>query len=178
MRRVVLSSFPPESSPRQSSAASSVASYWSLPLAAPANSTHCACLNAGEDDETPVLPAQSVIGHCELCNSSRVIGCRSFETQLSRVEAELLRREAPPSYGQLIAQGLIPPVEDFPVCSGSQVHIHCLSAASVSTPHVCSVSHSPQSADSPEHFQTEVTRGLIPKTVHRIHTKSVHAHKS
>lgn len=46
---------------------------------------------------------------------------RSFETQLSRVEAELLRREAPPSYGQLIAQGLIPPVEDFPVCSGSQV---------------------------------------------------------
>ncbi|KAK7877998.1 hypothetical protein WMY93_031344 [Mugilogobius chulae] len=24
----------------------------------------------------------------------------------------------PPSYGQLIAQGLIPPVEDFPVCSG------------------------------------------------------------
>lgn len=46
---------------------------------------------------------------------------RSFETQLSRVEAELLRREAPPSYGQLIAQGLIPPVEDFPVCSGNQV---------------------------------------------------------
>lgn len=50
-----------------------------------------------------------------------VTPCRSFETQLSRVEAELLRREAPPSYGQLIAQGLIPPVEDFPVCSGSQV---------------------------------------------------------
>lgn len=67
---------------------------------------------------------------CELCDSSCVIGhCRSFETQLSRVEAELLRREAPPSYGQLIAQGLIPPVEDFPVCSGSQVEIHCLSAA-------------------------------------------------
>ena len=47
---------------------------------------------------------------------------RSFETQLSRVEAELLRREAPPSYGQLIAQGLIPPVEDFPVCSPNQVY--------------------------------------------------------
>lgn len=46
---------------------------------------------------------------------------RSFETHLSRVEAELLRREAPPSYGQLIAQGLIPPVEDFPVCSPNQV---------------------------------------------------------
>lgn len=53
-----------------------------------------------------------------------ILDCRSFETQLSRVEAELLRREAPPSYGQLIAQGLIPPVEDFPVCSGNQVHIH------------------------------------------------------
>ncbi|KAF7644488.1 hypothetical protein LDENG_00221380 [Lucifuga dentata] len=57
--------------------------------------------------------------HC-----SHMIGaCRSFETQLSRVEAELLRREAPPSYGQLIAQGLIPPVEDFPVCSGSQASV-------------------------------------------------------
>lgn len=54
-------------------------------------------------------------------NKIRVCTCRSFETQLSRVEAELLRREAPPSYGQLIAQGLIPPVEDFPVCSGNQV---------------------------------------------------------
>lgn len=38
------------------------------------------------------------------------------------MEAELLRREAPPSYGQLIAQGLIPPVEDFPVCSPNQVN--------------------------------------------------------
>ncbi|XP_042338791.1 low-density lipoprotein receptor-related protein 12-like, partial [Plectropomus leopardus] len=58
--------------------------------------------------------------------SLRMFERRSFETQLSRVEAELLRREAPPSYGQLIAQGLIPPVEDFPVCSGSQVQ-PCLS---------------------------------------------------
>ncbi|CAB1333723.1 unnamed protein product [Coregonus sp. 'balchen'] len=47
--------------------------------------------------------------------SLRMFERRSFETQLSRVEAELLRREAPPSYGQLIAQGLIPSVEDFPV---------------------------------------------------------------
>lgn len=146
MRRVVPSLFPPESSPRLSSVASSVASYWSSPSAAPANSTHCACLNAGEDGETPVSPPpQSVIGHCEWCNSSCVTGCRSFETQLSRVEAELLRREAPPSYGQLIAQGLIPPVEDFPVCSGSQVQIHCLSQASIRTPNVCLVSHSSDS---------------------------------
>uniref|UniRef100_A0A3Q3DLK4 Low density lipoprotein receptor-related protein 12 n=1 Tax=Hippocampus comes TaxID=109280 RepID=A0A3Q3DLK4_HIPCM len=55
--------------------------------------------------------------------SLRMFERRSFETQLSRVEAELLRREAPPSYGQLIAQGLIPPVEDFPICSGSQASV-------------------------------------------------------
>ncbi|XP_053551044.1 low-density lipoprotein receptor-related protein 3 [Bombina bombina] len=46
---------------------------------------------------------------------------RAFETQMTRVEAEFVRREAPPSYGQLIAQGLIPPVEDFPVFNDSQV---------------------------------------------------------
>ncbi|XP_061086687.1 low-density lipoprotein receptor-related protein 12-like [Conger conger] len=55
--------------------------------------------------------------------SLRMFERRSFETQLSRVEAELLRREAPPSYGQLIAQGLIPPVEDFPACSANQASV-------------------------------------------------------
>ncbi|XP_036394823.1 low-density lipoprotein receptor-related protein 12-like [Megalops cyprinoides] len=55
--------------------------------------------------------------------SLRMFERRSFETQMSRVEAELLRREAPPSYGQLIAQGLIPPVDDFPVCSASQASV-------------------------------------------------------
>ncbi|OPJ83749.1 low-density lipoprotein receptor-related protein 12 isoform A [Patagioenas fasciata monilis] len=55
--------------------------------------------------------------------SLRMFERRSFETHLSRVEAELLRREAPPSYGQLIAQGLIPPVEDFPVCSPNQASV-------------------------------------------------------
>lgn len=49
---------------------------------------------------------------------------RAFETQMTRLEAEFVRREAPPSYGQLIAQGLIPPVEDFPVYSASQVSLH------------------------------------------------------
>lgn len=43
---------------------------------------------------------------------------------MTRLEAEFVRREAPPSYGQLIAQGLIPPVEDFPVYSASQVSFH------------------------------------------------------
>ncbi|CAJ0966797.1 unnamed protein product [Ranitomeya imitator] len=33
---------------------------------------------------------------------------------LSRIDAELIQQQAPPSYGQLIAQGAIPPVDDFP----------------------------------------------------------------
>ncbi|KAI1235360.1 hypothetical protein IHE44_0002220 [Lamprotornis superbus] len=47
----------------------------------------------------------------------------AFETQMTRLEAEFVRREAPPSYGQLIAQGLIPPVEDFPVYNASQASV-------------------------------------------------------
>lgn len=44
---------------------------------------------------------------------------------MTRMEAEFVQREAPPSYGQLIAQGLIPPVEDFPVYNPTQVmHSH------------------------------------------------------
>uniref|UniRef100_A0AAZ3SBQ4 Uncharacterized protein n=1 Tax=Oncorhynchus tshawytscha TaxID=74940 RepID=A0AAZ3SBQ4_ONCTS len=39
---------------------------------------------------------------------------------MTRLEAEFVQREAPPSYGQLIAQGLIPPVEDFPVYNPTQ----------------------------------------------------------
>uniref|UniRef100_G3WHR6 LDL receptor related protein 10 n=1 Tax=Sarcophilus harrisii TaxID=9305 RepID=G3WHR6_SARHA len=38
----------------------------------------------------------------------------SIFAPLSRVEAEIVQQQAPPSYGQLIAQGAIPPVEDFP----------------------------------------------------------------
>ncbi|XP_056135385.1 low-density lipoprotein receptor-related protein 3 [Lampris incognitus] len=48
---------------------------------------------------------------------------RAFETQMTRLEAEFVQREAPPSYGQLIAQGLIPPVEDFPVYNPAQVSV-------------------------------------------------------
>ncbi|KAB5517702.1 hypothetical protein PHYPO_G00170260 [Pangasianodon hypophthalmus] len=99
------------------------------------------CGDASDEDACPVavptrVIAAAVIGSL-VCGLLLVIalGCtcklyslrsferRSFETQLSRVEAELLRREAPPSYGQLIAQGLIPPVEDFPVCSGNQASV-------------------------------------------------------
>lgn len=45
---------------------------------------------------------------------------------MTRMEADFVEREAPPSYGQLIAQGLIPPVEDFPVYNPAQVVIHTL----------------------------------------------------
>nr|XP_057925115.1 low-density lipoprotein receptor-related protein 10 [Doryrhamphus excisus] len=38
----------------------------------------------------------------------------SLFAPISRHEAELIQQQAPPSYGQLIAQGIIPPVEDFP----------------------------------------------------------------
>lgn len=38
----------------------------------------------------------------------------SFFSPISRMEAELIQQQAPPSYGQLIAQGAIPPVDDFP----------------------------------------------------------------
>lgn len=55
-----------------------------------------------------------LFGHCRL-------SCRAFETQMTRMEADFVEREAPPSYGQLIAQGLIPPVEDFPVYNPAQV---------------------------------------------------------
>lgn len=40
---------------------------------------------------------------------------------MTHMEADFVQREAPPSYGQLIAQGLIPPVEDFPVYNPTQV---------------------------------------------------------
>nr|XP_057945412.1 low-density lipoprotein receptor-related protein 3 [Doryrhamphus excisus] len=48
---------------------------------------------------------------------------RAFETQMTRMEAEFVQREAPPSYGQLIAQGLIPPVEDFPAYNPTQASV-------------------------------------------------------
>lgn len=49
------------------------------------------------------------------------VSCRAFETQMTRMEAEFVQREAPPSYSQLIAQGLIPPVDDFPAYNATQV---------------------------------------------------------
>lgn len=39
------------------------------------------------------------------------------------MEAEIVQQQAPPSYGQLIAQGAIPPVEDFPTENPNDVSI-------------------------------------------------------
>ncbi|XP_066579006.1 low-density lipoprotein receptor-related protein 10 [Amia ocellicauda] len=44
----------------------------------------------------------------------------SLFASITREEAEFIQQQAPPSYGQLIAQGVIPPVEDFPTESPTQ----------------------------------------------------------
>ncbi|KAM6909445.1 low-density lipoprotein receptor-related protein 10, partial [Xenentodon cancila] len=44
----------------------------------------------------------------------------SMFAPISRQEAQLIQQQAPPSYGQLIAQGIIPPVEDFPTENPSE----------------------------------------------------------
>uniref|UniRef100_A0A3Q2TMJ2 Low density lipoprotein receptor-related protein 10 n=1 Tax=Fundulus heteroclitus TaxID=8078 RepID=A0A3Q2TMJ2_FUNHE len=45
----------------------------------------------------------------------------SMFAPINRLEAEMIQQQAPPSYGQLIAQGIIPPVEDFPTESPNEV---------------------------------------------------------
>lgn len=47
--------------------------------------------------------------------------CCSMFAPISRQEAQLIQQQAPPSYGQLIAQGVIPPVEDFPTENPNEV---------------------------------------------------------
>ncbi|XP_060112501.1 low-density lipoprotein receptor-related protein 10 [Heteronotia binoei] len=48
----------------------------------------------------------------------RLYALRSHEfgivAPMSRMEAQMIQRQAPPSYGQLIARGVIPPVDGFP----------------------------------------------------------------
>jgi len=59
---------------------------------------------------------------------------------MTRMEAEFVQREAPPSYGQLITQGLIPPVEDFPVYNPTQVvRSHTGVDSGAHFPELCSV---------------------------------------
>ncbi|MEE6527878.1 hypothetical protein FKM82_029590, partial [Ascaphus truei] len=77
--------------------------------------------------------AAAVIGSL-ICATLLVVAlgctCRLYSTRareysvfapLSRMDAELIQQQAPPSYGQLIAQGAIPPVPDFPTESPSDV---------------------------------------------------------
>ncbi|XP_069797176.1 low-density lipoprotein receptor-related protein 10-like [Narcine bancroftii] len=47
----------------------------------------------------------------------------SLFTPLSRLEAEIVQQRAPPSYGQLIADGAIPPVDDFPTENPNDVSV-------------------------------------------------------
>ncbi|XP_020665387.3 low-density lipoprotein receptor-related protein 10 [Pogona vitticeps] len=95
------------------------------------------CTDASdESDCTYVLPRKvvtaAVIGSL-VCGLLLVIalGCtcrlyalRSHEfgilAPMSRMEAQLVQRQAPPSYGQLIARGVIPPVDGFPTESPNQ----------------------------------------------------------
>ncbi|XP_054849446.1 low-density lipoprotein receptor-related protein 10 [Eublepharis macularius] len=54
----------------------------------------------------------------------RLYALRSHEfgilAPMSRMEAQMIHRQAPPSYGQLIARGVIPPVDGFPTEHPSQ----------------------------------------------------------
>ncbi|XP_062917349.1 low-density lipoprotein receptor-related protein 10-like [Mobula hypostoma] len=47
----------------------------------------------------------------------------SLLTPLARIEAEIIHQRAPPSYGQLIADGSIPPVDDFPTENPNDVSV-------------------------------------------------------
>lgn len=61
-----------------------------------------------------------IIEDC-ICISSAFFFFGSLFAPISRQEAELIQQQAPPSYGQLIAQGIIPPVEDFPTENPNEV---------------------------------------------------------
>ncbi|CAB1338765.1 unnamed protein product [Coregonus sp. 'balchen'] len=85
------------------------------------------CPTGRDEEDCPVCqegeyPCEGGSGACypasERCNNQKKV--IAFETQMTRLEAEFVQREAPPSYGELIAQGLIPPVEDFPVYNPTQ----------------------------------------------------------
>lgn len=57
-----------------------------------------------------------------MCMCVRLFSGSMF-APISRQEAELIQQQAPPSYGQLIAQGIIPPVEDFPTENPNEVRV-------------------------------------------------------
>ncbi|MBN3325713.1 LRP10 protein, partial [Atractosteus spatula] len=63
----------------------------------------------------------------------------SLFAPITRQEAELIQQQAPPSYGQLIAQGVIPPVEDFPTENPNEVSPANLVTLITSFSSMCSV---------------------------------------
>ncbi|XP_015255873.1 PREDICTED: low-density lipoprotein receptor-related protein 10 isoform X2 [Cyprinodon variegatus] len=93
----------------------------------------------------------------------------SMFAPISRMEAQMIQQQAPPSYGQLIAQGIIPPVEDFPTESPNE-------AASLSLRGILQLlrqdtSSSPHRRRRPRFVRRAIRRmrrwGLIPRTSSR-----------
>lgn len=58
---------------------------------------------------------------CVWLHLKEPLSSHSMFAPINRHEAELIQQQAPPSYGQLIAQGIIPPVEDFPIENPNEV---------------------------------------------------------
>uniref|UniRef100_A0A3B5KQT7 Low density lipoprotein receptor-related protein 10 n=1 Tax=Xiphophorus couchianus TaxID=32473 RepID=A0A3B5KQT7_9TELE len=93
----------------------------------------------------------------------------SMFAPISRLEAEMIQQQAPPSYGQLIAQGIIPPVEDFPTESPNETS--SLSLRGILQLLRQDASNSPRRRRRPRFVRRVVRRmrrwGLIPRTPSR-----------
>ncbi|XP_072315562.1 low-density lipoprotein receptor-related protein 10 [Eucyclogobius newberryi] len=93
----------------------------------------------------------------------------SMFAPISRLEAELIQQQAPPSYGQLIAQGIIPPVEDFPTENPNETS--SLSLRGILQLLRQDAANSPHRRRRPRFVRRAVRRmrrwGLIPRTSSR-----------
>ncbi|XP_025049326.1 low-density lipoprotein receptor-related protein 10, partial [Alligator sinensis] len=98
------------------------------------------CADASDEAACPATPPRKVVAAAAIgslvCGLLLVVAlgcpCRLYAVRareyslfapLSRGDARLVRQEAPPSYGQLIAQGAIPPLDDFPTESPGQTSL-------------------------------------------------------
>uniref|UniRef100_A0A1A7WSB9 Low density lipoprotein receptor-related protein 10 n=1 Tax=Iconisemion striatum TaxID=60296 RepID=A0A1A7WSB9_9TELE len=93
----------------------------------------------------------------------------SMFAPISRQEAALIQQQAPPSYGQLIAQGIIPPVEDFPTESANETS--SLSLRGILQLLRQDAQNSPHRRRRPRFVRRAIRRmrrwGLIPRTSSR-----------
>uniref|UniRef100_A0A3P9KE73 LDL receptor related protein 10 n=1 Tax=Oryzias latipes TaxID=8090 RepID=A0A3P9KE73_ORYLA len=93
----------------------------------------------------------------------------SMFAPISRQEAQLIQQQAPPSYGQLIAQGVIPPVEDFPTENPNETST--LSLRGILQLLRQDAANSPHRRRRPRFVRRAVRRmrrwGLIPRQVSR-----------